>query len=248
MLRPHLLLGVTVSSPRQADIREVVAEFVGTALLLTAVVGSGIMGERLANGIVGIALLANALATGAALVALILTFGPISGAHFNPLVSFADAAQGGLTWPRACTYALAQLVGAIAGVGVADYMFQEPAYSLSHRVRSGLPQATSEAVATFGLLAVMVSCSRRRQTAVPFAVGAYITAAYWFTASTSFANPAVTLARAFTDTFAGVRLADVPMFVLAQAVGAAAATFLFAWLVPVVSAPGVGPADESRIP
>jgi len=192
------------------------------------------MGERLAGGNVAVALLANTLATGAALVALILTFGPISGAHFNPVVSFADASQGGLTWVRASSYAIAQLVGAVAGVGAADYMFQEPVYAWSHHVRSGIPQACSEGIATFGLLAVIWGCSRRRSAAVPFAVGAYITAAYWFTASTSFANPAVTVARALTDTFAGIRPTDVPAFVVAQMIGGAAATALFRWLVPAL--------------
>jgi glycerol uptake facilitator-like aquaporin len=212
--------------------RACVAELVGTALLLAAVVGSGIMGERLAGGNVAVALLANTLATGASLVALILTFGPISGAHFNPVVSFADASQGGLTWARARTYTIAQVVGAILGVGTADYMFQEPVYAWSRHVRSGVPQAVSEAVATFGLLAVIWGCSRRRSAAVPFAVGAYITGAYWFTASTSFANPAVTIARAMTDTFAGIRPADAPGFIVAQVIGGAAATALFRWLVP----------------
>jgi glycerol uptake facilitator-like aquaporin len=215
-------------------VRTLVAEFVGTALLLAAVVGSGIMGERLAGGNVAIALLANTLATGATLVALILTFGPISGAHLNPIVSFADASQGGLTWARASQYAAAQVTGAVMGVAVADYMFQEPVYAWSRHARSGLPQAFSEAVATFGLLAVIWGCSRRRSAAVPFAVGAYITGAYWFTASTSFANPAVTVARAFTDTFAGIRPADVPAFVVAQAIGGSVATVLFRWLVPTL--------------
>jgi glycerol uptake facilitator-like aquaporin len=207
---------------------------VGTALLLAAVVGSGIMGERLAGGNVAVALLANTIATGASLVALILTFGSISGAHFNPVVSLADASQGGLTWARAAAYTVAQVIGAILGVGAADYMFQEPLYAWSRHVRSGLPQAFSEAVATFGLLAVIWGCSRRRSAAVPFAVGAYITGAYWFTASTSFANPAVTIARAMTDTFAGIRPADVPAFIGAQVVGGAAATALFRWLVPAL--------------
>jgi glycerol uptake facilitator-like aquaporin len=214
-------------------VRAIVAELVGTALLLMAVVGSGIMGERLAGGNVAVALLANTFATGASLVALILTFGAISGAHFNPVVSFADASQGGLTWARACLYTVAQVVGAILGVGAADYMFQEPLYAWSRHIRSGLPQAFSEAVATFGLLAVIWGCSRRRSAAVPFAVGAYITGAYWFTASTSFANPAVTCARAMTDTFAGIRPSDAPAFV-AQVVGGAAATALFHWLVPAL--------------
>jgi glycerol uptake facilitator-like aquaporin len=212
--------------------RALVAEFVGTALLLVAIVGSGIMGERLAAGNAAIALLANSVATGAALVALILTLGSISGAHLNPAVSLADAFQSGLPWSRACAYVGVQVLGAIVGVGAADYMFEQPLYAWSRHVRHGLPQAFSEVVATFGLLAVIWGCSRRRSTAVPFAVGAYITGAYWFTASTSFANPAVTLARSLTDTFAGIRPGDVPAFVLAQAIGATAATLLFRWLDP----------------
>jgi glycerol uptake facilitator-like aquaporin len=214
-------------------LRPLVAELIGTAFLLAAVVGSGIMGERLAAGNVALALLANTVATGTALVALILAFGPISGAHFNPAVSFADASQGGLTWSMASAYAVAQAAGAIVGVGAADYMFEEPLYAWSRHARSGISQAFSEGVATFGLLAVIWGCSRRRPAiAVPFAVGAYITAAYWFTASTSFANPAVTIGRALTDTFAGIRPADVPGFLVAQLLGAAAATTLFRWLVP----------------
>ena len=212
--------------------RRVVAEAIGTALLLAAVVGSGIMGDRLSGGNVAIALLANTLATGAALAALILTFGPISGAHFNPAVSFADASQGGLSWAAACVYVIAQICGAFVGVALADAMFGEPIYSWSQHVRAGFPQVLSEMVATFGLLAVIWGCARRRPGAVPFAVGAYITAAYWFTASTSFANPAVTLARAATDTFAGIRPADVPGFLVGQAIGASAATGLFRWLLP----------------
>jgi len=160
--------------------RAIVAEAVGTALLLAAVVGSGIMGEQLAGGNVAIALLANTLATGAALVALILTFGPISGAHFNPVVSFADASQGGLTWSAASSYAVAQVIGGITGVAAADYMFGVPVYAWSHHARAGMPQVFSEVVATFGLLAVIWGCARRRSAAVPFAVAAYITAAYWF--------------------------------------------------------------------
>src|SRR5215467_4519880 len=208
------------------------AEFVGTALLLAAVVGSGIMGDRLSGGNIAIALLANTLATGAALVALILTFGPISGAHFNPVVSFADASQGGLSWRDASMYAVAQIAGALVGVALADAMFAEPLYAWSRHARAGFPQALSEGVATFGLMCVIWGCARRRPRAVAFAVGAYITAAYWFTASTSFANPAVTIARAATDTFAGIRPADVPAFLVSQAVGASAATILFRWLVP----------------
>ncbi len=213
--------------------RAFVAEFIGTALLLAAVVGSGIMGEQLAGGNIAIALLANTLATAAALVALILTFGPISGAHFNPVVSFADASQGGLSWGHASCYAVVQVLGAIVGVGIADYMFRQPIYAWSQHARSGLPQAFSDGVATFGLLAVVWGCSRRRSAAVPFAVAAYIAAAYWFTASTSFANPAVTIARAMTDTFAGIRPPDVPGFLVAQVIGGALATALFRWLVPL---------------
>jgi glycerol uptake facilitator-like aquaporin len=214
--------------------RRLVAECVGTSMLLAAIVGSGIMGDRLSGGNVAIALLANAVATGAALVALILTFGPISGAHFNPAVSFADASQGGLSWRDSGAYALVQVLGALIGVALADLMFGEPVYAWSRHVRSGLPQILSETVATFGLMAVIWGCSRRRSEAVPFAVGAYITAAYWFTASTSFANPAVTLARAITDTFAGIRPQDVPAFWLAQGIGTIAATALFRWLVPAL--------------
>jgi glycerol uptake facilitator-like aquaporin len=192
------------------------------------------MGERLSGGNVGIALLANTLATGAALVALILTFGPVSGAHFNPAVSFADASQGGLRWTEAAAYSIAQIVGAFAGVAVADAMFDLPLYAWSQHVRAGGSQVLSEGVATFGLLAVIWGCARRRSDAVPFAVGAYITAAYWFTASTSFANPAVTLARSVTDTFAGIRPVDVPGFLAGQAVGATLSTMLFRWLVPAL--------------
>jgi glycerol uptake facilitator-like aquaporin len=217
--------------------RRAVSEAVGTALLLAAVVGSGIMGERLAGGNVAIALLANTLATGAALVALILTFGPISGAHFNPAVTFADASQGGLDWPAVPVYVVAQVAGAFAGVAVAHVMFGEPIFSASRHVRHGAPQLVSEFVATFGLLAVIWGCVRSRAAAVPFAVAAYITAAYWFTASTSFANPAVTLARAASDTFAGIRPADAPGFIVAQLAGAGAATALFRWLLPPALAP-----------
>jgi glycerol uptake facilitator-like aquaporin len=230
--------------------RRLVAEAVGTALLLAAVVGSGIMGDRLSGGNVAIALLANTLATGAALVALILTFGPVSGAHFNPAVSFADASQGGLSWPDASAYAVAQVAGALVGVALADAMFGEPIYAWSRHARAGFPQALSEGVATFGLLAVIWGCARRRPDAVPFAVGAYITAAYWFTSSTSFANPAVTIARAATDTFAGIRPIDVPVFLVSQAIGASAATVLFRWLVPSlpeVAGRVVVPHDPDRV-
>src|SRR5919202_3733753 len=212
--------------------RRVVAEAVGAGMLLAAVVGSGIMADRLAGGNQAIALLANTIATGAALVALILTFGPISGAHFNPAVTLADASQGGLTWNEVPLYVAAQVMGAFAGVATAHLMFEVPLFFASRHARSGPPQVFSEFVATFRLLAVIWGCARLRSSAVPFAVGSYITAAYWFTASTSFANPAVTLARAASDTFAGIRPSDVPGFILAQLVGAAVATVLFRWLVP----------------
>jgi glycerol uptake facilitator-like aquaporin len=180
--------------------RRLATEAVGTAFLLAAVIGSGMMGERLAGGNVAIALLANTLATGAMLVALILTFGPISGAHFNPAVTLADASQGGLAWREVPLYAAAQIAGAFAGIAAAHLMFGEAVFSASRHVRAGGAQLFSEFVATFGLLCVIWGCARRRSPAVPFAVGAYITGAYWFTASTSFANPAVTLARSASDT------------------------------------------------
>lgn len=214
--------------------RRVVAEFAGTLLLLAAVVGSGIMGERLAAGNVAIALLANTIATGAALVAIILAFGPISGAHLNPAVTLADAWQGGIPWRETPAYIIAQLIGAFTGVAAAHLMFGLSLFSASTHARSGLAQDFSEFVATFGLLAVIWGCARHRVSSVPFAVGAYITAAYWFTASTSFANPAVTLARAATNTFAGIRPADVLGFLLAQFAGAFAATLLFKWLIPSI--------------
>jgi len=203
-------------------------------MLLAAVVGSGIMGDRLSGGNVAIALLANAIATGAALVAIILAFGPISGAHLNPAVTLSDATQGGLPWRVVPGYVATQCAGALFGVAVAHGMFGQPLFSWSQHVRSGLPQMFSEGVATFGLVSVIWGCVRQRPAAVPFAVGAYITAAYWFTASTSFANPAVTLARSATNTFAGIRLADAPGFVIAQLLGAAAATLLWRWLVPAL--------------
>ena len=213
----------------------VVAEFVGTGLLLAAVVGSGIMAERLAGGNVAIALLANTIATGAALVALILAFGPVSGAHLNPAVTLADAWQGGIPWREAEAYILAQVAGAFAGVVAAHLMFGLAVFSASTHARSGLSQMFSEFVATFGLMAVIWGCVRQRPSAVPYAVGAYITAAYWFTASTSFANPAVTLARAATNTFAGIRPMDVAGFVGAQLAGAFVATILIQWLTPVLN-------------
>lgn len=213
-------------------VRRAVAETLGTAFLLAAVVGSGIMGDRLAGGNVAIALLANTIATGAMLVTLILTFGSISGAHFNPAVTLADASQSGLAWREVPGYLVAQIVGAFAGVAAAHLMFSEPVFFASRHFRSGSAQLFSEFIATFGLLSVIWGCARLRSSAVPFAVGAYITGAYWFTSSTSFANPAVTLARAASDTFAGIRPADTPGFIVAQLAGAAAATLLFRWLVP----------------
>ena len=221
-------MAAAVDLPRRA-----VAEGVGTALLLATVVGSGIMAENLSGGNVAIALLANTIATGAGLVALILTFGPISGAHFNPAVTLADASQRGLAWRDVPFYIGAQIAGAFAGTGVANVMFDKPVFFASTHARAGMSQLVAEAVATFGLLGVIWGCARRRAAAVPFAVGAYITAAYWFTSSTSFANPAVTLARSATNTFAGIRLVDAPGFIVAELAGAFAATFLFRWLVPI---------------
>jgi glycerol uptake facilitator-like aquaporin len=212
--------------------RRATAEAVGTALLLAAVVGSGIMGERLGGGNVALALLANAIATGGALVAIILAFGPISGAHLNPVVTIADAWQNGVAWRDVPAYIGAQLVGAVAGVAIANLMFGFPAFFPSHHVRTGGSQWLGEFVATFGLLAVIWGCARSRPGATPFAVAAYIVGAYWFTSSTSFANPAVTIARSLSDTFAGIRPVDVAPFVAAQFLGAAAATALFAWFAP----------------
>jgi glycerol uptake facilitator-like aquaporin len=212
--------------------RRIVSEFVGTGFLVAAVVGSGIMGERLAGGNFAIALLANTIATGAALAALILTFGPISGAHLNPAVTLADAIERGLSLTVAAWYGAAQCAGAICGAIVAHLMFGLPLVSVSHHARNGSAQVFSEFIATFGLLCVIWGCSRLRSAVVPFAVAAYITSAYWFTSSTSFANPAVTIARSLSDTFAGIRSTDVPLFVAAQLAGALAATLLFRWLVP----------------
>ena len=208
----------------------VAAEFLGTAFLVAAVVGSGIMAERLAGGNAAVALLANTIATGAALVALILACGSISGAHFNPVVSLADAIEGGLAWRETPAYIFAQVLGGVAGTLLAHAMFALPLVSFSRHARSGPAQIFSEFVATFGLLCVIWGCSRARPNAVPFAVGSYITAAYWFTASTSFANPAVTIARSLSNTFAGIRPADVLPFVIAQFAGGLVATFLFRWL------------------
>jgi glycerol uptake facilitator-like aquaporin len=226
--------------------RRLAAEGVGTAMLLAAVVGSGIMGERLAGGNVAIALLANTIATGSALVALILTFGPISGGHFNPAVTIADASQYGLSWRDVPLYIAAQLAGAAAGVFAAHLMFGEELFQLSQHVRQGGAQLFSEFVATFGLLAVIWGCSRQRSESVPMAVGLYITGAYWFTASTSFANPAVTIARALTNTFAGIRPIDAPGFIAAQVTGALAATLFFRWLVPPLPIEAKGVVVPSR--
>lgn len=212
--------------------RALTAEALGTAFLLAMVVGSGIMGARLSAGNEALALLANALATGAGLAVLILIFGPISGAHLNPAVTLALAWQGLLAWPQVPGYIGAQLVGAFAGVAAAHGMFALPVFMASQHVRSGPAQLWSEAVATFGLLTVIWGCVRQQPGAVPWAVAAYITAAYWFTASTSFANPAVTLARAATETFAGIRPGDAPGFIVAQLLGMVAATLLWRWLVP----------------
>jgi glycerol uptake facilitator-like aquaporin len=208
------------------------SEFLGTAFLVAAVVGSGVMGERLAGGNVAIALLANTIATGAALVALILTFGPISGAHLNPAVTLADAIEHGIAWPDALAYIVVQCAGGVGGVIVAHLMFGLRWYSFSTHSRHGWSLVLSEFVATFGLLSALWGCSRLRPGAVPFAVASYISAAYWFTASTSFANPAVTIARCLSDTFSGIQPADVPLFIGAQLTGALAATFLFRWLIP----------------
>lgn len=211
--------------------RKLAAEALGTALLLAAVIGSGIMGERLSDGNVAITLLANSLATGCALIALIHTFAPISGAHFNPVITLSAALMRELSWGDAIAYIAVQVMGAFAGVAAAHLMFGEPLFFASQHERSGAAQWLSEFVATFGLVAIITSCARFRPQAVPYSVGAYIAAAYWFTASTSFANPAVTLARAASDTFAGIRPQDVPAFIVAQLAGAVAATLFLRWLV-----------------
>ena len=210
--------------------RRAASEAIGTALLLAAVVGSGIMGERLAGGNVAVALLANSLATGAALVALILALAPISGAQLNPVVTLAAARSGTLAWRDTPFYVAAQVAGAFAGVAIANLMFELPVFSIAQKVRGGPAQLLSEALATFGLLLVIWGTARQRPGAVPAAVGAYIGAAYWFTASTSFANPAVTVARAASDTFAGIRPHDVPGFIAAQVLGAALAVAATRWL------------------
>lgn len=204
--------------------RRAIAEAVATAFLLAIVVGSGIMGERLAAGNTAVALLANALATGCGLAALIVTFGPLSGAHMNPAVTVALAIRGDHAWRDVPAYVIAQIVGAVAGVWIAHAMFAMPIIEYSTKARAGLPQMFSECVATFGLLIVVLRGARHRPDTVPWTVACYITAAYWFTASTSFANPAVTLARSMTESFAGISPANVLGFVFAQLVGAALAT------------------------
>lgn len=211
--------------------RLLAAEFIGTALLLAIVVGSGIMGERLAGGSDGLALLANTVATGAGLVVLILVFGPISGAHFNPVVTLVLWLGRELDAVMATVYVMAQIAGAVVGVLIAHAMFDETVFQVSMKARDGAGQFISEAVATFGLIATIMGCSRARPEATPFAVGLYITSAYWFTASTSFANPAVTLARSLSDTFAGIAPASVPAFIAAQMIGALLALVVFRWLL-----------------
>jgi len=227
--------------------RRAAAELVGTAFLVAAVVGSGIMAERLAAGNVAIALLANTIATGAALVALILAFAPISGAHFNPAVSFAAMLEGQLSLAAASAYATAQVAGGIGGTLAAHAMFGLPLISISQHARAGSAQAFSEFIATFGLIAVIWGTANRANL-VPFAVGAYITAAYWFTASTSFANPAVTIARSLSNTFAGIRPADAPHFVATQFLGATAALLLFRWLAPSPASRVLPAVAEAAIP
>jgi glycerol uptake facilitator-like aquaporin len=231
---------VAVDGALPAPGKRAAAEGIGTAFLVAAVVGSGIMADRLSGGNTGLALLANSLATGAMLVALILTCGAVSGAHFNPVVSMASMWWGELASSTTLLYVVAQCIGAAAGVVSANLMFGEPAILWSRHARAGLPQVFSEVVATFGLVGTICGCARRRPDAVPFAVGAYIVAAYWFTVSTSFANPAVTIARAATDTFTGIRPQDAPLFIAAQLVGGGGAAVLFHWLVPRPTAARLG--------
>lgn len=212
--------------------RRAICEAIGTAFLLAAVVGSGIMGERLAPGNPAVMLLVNTLSTGAALIALIYSFGPVSGAHFNPLVTLALASRWRFEWREVSTYVFAQCVGAVVGIAATHGMFGQPIFTISQNARSGAPQLLSEAIATFGLLLVMWSSRRHRLESAAVIVGSYIASAYWFTSSMSFANPAVTFARMMSDTFTGIRPADVPGFIGAQIVGAGAATLLSRWLLP----------------
>jgi glycerol uptake facilitator-like aquaporin len=211
--------------------RRLAAEGLGTALLLAVVVGSGIMGERLAGGNAAIALLGNTLATGAALVVLITSLGPISGAHFNPVVTAMFAARREMSWRLAGGYIVVQFASSILGVWAAHLMFAEPLLQVSAKARDGLPQGFAEAVATFGLIGTILASLRFRPDATPTLVGLYITAAYWFTASTSFANPAVTLARTLTNTFAGIAPHSAPVFILGQLIGSTAAMGVFGWLL-----------------
>ena len=208
-----------------------ISEFTATFFLLAVVVGSGIMGELLAQGNAAVALLANSMATGAGLIFLILTFGEISGAQMNPAVSLIDFFRGNLTVKDFIGYIVAQIFGAISGVGAANVMFDLPVFFISTKTRSGASQFFSEFIATFGLIAVIVATVKFRPNTTPFAVAAYITSAYWFTSSTSFANPAVTIARALSDTFAGIRPDDVPFFIAAQIIGAVAAFLFLKWLL-----------------
>jgi glycerol uptake facilitator-like aquaporin len=212
--------------------RRLVAEGLGTAFLLMAVVGSGIMGEKLAGGNAGLTLLANSIATGAALAALIVAFGPISGAHFNPLVTLSEVSAGRLDWRETAPYVTVQVAGAFLGVALAHAMFGRPLFFASQHAREGGAQLLAEGIATLGLLSIIRGGAKGAPTTLGFAVGGYITAAYWFTSSTSFTNPAVTLARAASDTFVGIRPADVPGFLVAQVAGAGAAILLFRWLIP----------------
>ena len=210
--------------------RRVAAEFMGTGFLVAAVVGSGIMGERLSGGNAALALLANTLATGAALAVLIIVFRPVSGAHLNPVVSLSEAFRGGITWKDAWLYITAQISGGITGTACANLMFALPLFSISHHMRTGAPQWFSEFVATFGLAITIRMSARFAPEKLAYAVAGYIVAAYWFTASTSFANPAVTIARSLSDTFAGIRPADVPAFLAAQVAGGFSATAVSDWI------------------
>lgn len=224
-LKPHADFG-----PGLPLAKRVAGEFMGTVLLLAAIVGSGIMGERLSAGNVAMALLANSTATGAALVALIFAFGGISGAHFNPVVTLSNAARGLFPWHETPAYIAAQIAGALSGVALANGMFGLPLFFASQHARTGWPIWVSESAATFGLLIVIAGCVRFRPSGTPFAVGGYVAAAYWFFPSTSLANPAVTIARSATDTFSGIRPVDVPAFIAAQLAGAALLTIFFRWI------------------
>jgi glycerol uptake facilitator-like aquaporin len=212
--------------------RRALAEGLGSAFLLATVIGSGIMAARLAGGNGALALLCNTLPTGAILAVLILIFAPVSGAHFNPVVTLAFAFRGAITWSDASAYLVAQVAGAIVGAWLAHLMFELPLWQIATTIRSGPGQWLAEGIATFGLLLTIFGCLSGARAAVPYAVGLYITAAYWFTASTSFANPAVTVARSLSDTFAGIAPNSVPAFVAAQCTGAIAATMLVVWLWP----------------